>query len=332
MPEEEQAASEPCLDEAKLRIVMSTLADMHLEGVPVAVTTGKKRRRYFDGNGREIGKDSALCTMGGLIWHVSPMMDPLRSSLRCCGRFISLQDAQSIVAGSKAGGAPTTAQELAGLHVPLRRYAVCRLTFMAVFLLLLLLPGLARHFSPSAFGSVFLESSHLYLLEEGGMCARGKAVDLQGDACSVEGLPTPPSLLMASQHAPVERLGPVAHLALPAESRHALSRDREAALSVAMATSDAKSHRLGLIYLLLRWCFLGFIGAVFFDLVAALLTWEDKPDDGAQIQALRLGSADGEPLDGLASPHESCLHRVQTHSKFLWLWTWGLAQTSHLFK
>ena len=134
MPEEEQAASEPCLDEAKLRIVMSTLADMHLEGVPVAVTTGKKRRRYFDGNGREIGKDSALCTMGGLIWHVSPMMDPLRSSLRCCGRFISLQDAQSIVAGSKAGGAPTTAQELAGLHVPLRRYAVCRLTFMAVFL------------------------------------------------------------------------------------------------------------------------------------------------------------------------------------------------------
>ena len=92
-----------------------------------------KKYRYLDSNGKEIDKDAALDRMGGLIWHVD-LADLSKSSLRCRGRFISLQDAQAVVVGLRTGDAMANA---GGLKEPPAPWAPRRLRPLGVYLQLL---------------------------------------------------------------------------------------------------------------------------------------------------------------------------------------------------
>ena len=126
------------VDETGLRSVLRPLADSRLAGVPCAVRVARKRRRYFNCSGLEIGKDSALGAMGGLVWHIS-LADPVQSSLRRFGKFISLQDAYAVAAESRGGDTSSPELVFARPILLWGRHVGCQLTFISVVLLFFLL-------------------------------------------------------------------------------------------------------------------------------------------------------------------------------------------------
>ena len=137
------------VDEAGLRSILRP-PDPRLAGVPCAVRVAHKKHRYFNCSGLEIGKDAALSTMGGLVWHVSGF-DPVQSSLRRYGKFIHLQDAYAVVAGVGSGDTSGAERRVPRPSVPLSRPPGCRLTFFAVIVLFFVLPDLGLLHSQSVF-------------------------------------------------------------------------------------------------------------------------------------------------------------------------------------
>ena len=272
--------SRPRLDESMIGAAATTLSNMQLEGVPIAEKVGKKTYRYHDYQGKEIKKDVALHLMGGLVWHVD-LTDPSKGSLRCNGRFISLQDARAIVAGSKIGGNPANIRKLEEPIVLPRKHCACRLASMISFVLLIVVPNvssgflrcLESNFVLSVLDRVFCENLYTSYLGVWDFCALEGQADFHRGHCLSGGarlLPTPPAL---AGQTPADPQWQDAKLGSLAQYADVLDRDRRSALRVSYATDGASSIRPDNLFLILLGFHIVFSGLHIFGGTVLSLLW-----------------------------------------------------------